>query len=111
MDEQTRRAAMIVFQSALMLGGGAAVSFFHADQGAVNTWTDMAMHEAPKFAGAAWLVANHYGWKVSDLFRRDTSRVDALDQRVADVSKELAAFKQSCEAWQREVEASKGGGM
>jgi len=107
MDEQTRTAAMKAFQIALMLGGSAAVSFGHADQGAVSTWTDSAMHAAPQFAGAVWLLANHYGVKVSDLFRRDDARVVALERSVQSLKAESEAFRAQVAAWMAAVEAGK----
>lgn len=92
MDEQTRSASMKLFQIMLMLGGSAAVSFGHADQGAVTTWTDTAMHRAPEAIGAVWLLANTYGWKVSDLFKGSSARFDQVEMRLEVIEEKLAEW-------------------
>ena len=107
MDEQTRVAAMKAFQTLLALGGGMLIASGKADQVSVNTWTNDAVKAVSALAGPVWILANHYGFKLSDLFRKDTSRMDALEQHVSDVSKELSALRSAVEAWQRDVEARK----
>ena len=97
MNEDMRRALMTVFQHGLTVFGAVLVARFNFTPGQVATWTQEATAAAPLLAGMAWNLANQSGFKVSDLFRKDTSKVDALEQRVGSLEEQVRAWMQSVE--------------